>query len=95
MAEKGAIGVPSGAGMKDALVDFGLGMGGGLVGALGQSLGGGSGFIANLIGAIFAGSIIKGTRGEILATMMGYFAFANLATSSPSAATTSSSRPVV
>ncbi len=92
MRQAGAIGVPSGAGMKDALVDFGLGMGGALVYALGQSLGG-NGFIGALLGAVLAGSVIKGTRGEIIATILGFQALSGLAASS--SGSTAASRPVV
>jgi hypothetical protein len=91
---KGAVGIPSGSGIKDAAVDFGLGMGGALVVALSQSFLG-SGFIGAIGGALLAGSMIKGVRGEILATMLGFTALAGMTAASSNSSSGQSSRPVV
>ena len=64
-------GMPSAGGLKTALIDYGLGVGGGLIYALGRALTG-SGLIGGLVGAALAGSVIKGTRGTILATNLGF-----------------------
>lgn len=66
-----AIGLPSGGGLKDAMVDYGLGAAGGIVYALSTALTG-SGLLGGLIGAGLAGSIVKGTRGTVLATTLGF-----------------------
>ena len=55
-----AIGMPSGSGIKESLIDYGLGAGGGVVYALSNALTG-SGLLGGLLGAALAGSIIKGT----------------------------------
>lgn len=69
MAEK--IGTPSTGGMKSALTDFAIGAAGGFLydvatGILGNGLFGG------LAGAALAGSMVKGVRGEIIATTLGF-----------------------
>jgi len=65
------IGVPSIGGVKEAMIDYGLGAGGGIVYALSTALTG-SGLIGGLVGAGIAGSVIKGTRGSTIATMLGF-----------------------
>lgn len=65
------IGMPSGSTLKEAMIDYALGAGGGIVYALSTALTG-SGLIGGLIGAGLAGSIIKGTRGTVLATTLGF-----------------------
>lgn len=57
--------------MKDALIDYGLGAGGGIVYAISRALTG-SGLIGGLVGAALAGSIIKGTRGTVISTILGF-----------------------
>lgn len=65
------IGVPSMGGVKEAMIDYALGAGGGIVYALSTALTG-SGLIGGLVGAGVAGSVIKGTRGSTIATMLGF-----------------------
>jgi hypothetical protein len=64
------------AGFKDSMIDFGLGAGGAIVYSLISSLLG-SGLIGGLVGAGIAGSVIKGTRGTVLATTLGFNALLN------------------
>lgn len=66
-----AIGMPSGSSIKESLIDYGLGAGGGVVYALSNALTG-SGLLGGLLGAALAGSIIKGTRGTVIATVLGF-----------------------
>ena len=70
-----SIGVPTLSGMKNAFMDAAVGAGGGLVMALSQAIFG-SGLIGALVSILLAGSVVKGTRGQILATMAGYSLFA-------------------
>lgn len=79
-----SIGMPSAGGLKEALIDYGLGAGGGIVYALSTALTG-SGFLGGLIGAGLAGSIIKGTRGTAIATILGFMTIVG-GLSQPSAA---------
>jgi len=71
------IAVPSVKGVKGAVTDYGLGAAGGLVFGLSRMILG-SGFLGSLIAAAVAGSAIKGTRGETIATVSGYMAMADL-----------------
>lgn len=66
-----SIGIPSARGMKSAFTDFAIGAGGGLVYTLAQALFG-SGLIGALAAPVLAGSIIKGSRGQILSTIAGF-----------------------
>jgi hypothetical protein len=66
-----SIGVPTMGGVKSSLIDYAYGAGGGLVYSLASSLLG-SGFIGSLASAAIAGSVIKGIRGEMIATMLGF-----------------------
>jgi hypothetical protein len=75
MGVGGSIGVPSVRGMKDAFIDYAVGAGGGLLMALSRSIFG-NGLIGSLAAPVLAGSIIKGSRGQILATVAGYSLFA-------------------
>lgn len=63
--------MPTGSGMKNALVDYGLGLTAGIVYSLSQAFTG-SGLIGGIIGAIAAGSIVKGERGTAIATTLGF-----------------------
>ncbi len=65
------VGIPTMRGMGSAMVDYGVGLGGGLLYALIASLFG-SGFWGGLIGAAIAGATIKGQRGTAIATMLGF-----------------------
>lgn len=71
--------MPSKSGLKDALVSYAVGAGGGLMYALSNAMFG-TGFFGGLIGALAAGSFIKGTRGETLATVLGFQSLAGLST---------------
>lgn len=88
--EKGLVGVPTAGGVKDALKDFGVGAIGGLLFLLASRLFGGLGVIA---APLIAGSMIKGDRGKVIATIAGFMLFAMAATgTSNNASSTSSSR---
>lgn len=92
---KGSIGVPSMGGMKNALIDAAIGAGGGFVMMLSKALFG-SGLIGALIAAVLGGSVIKGTRGTVLATVAGAMMFSGMGgASSASASSTSTSRGVM
>jgi len=66
-----SIGVPTMGGVKASLIDYAYGAGGSLVYSLVSSLLG-SEFIGSLASAAIAGSVIKGIRGETIATMLGF-----------------------
>lgn len=71
---KGAkIGMPTFPGIKGALIDYAIGAGGGLFYMLSRAILG-SGLIGGLLGAGIAGAAVKGTRGEIIATILGFMA---------------------
>jgi len=63
--------MPSVRGMRDSFIDYGLGAAGGLVYAISTALTG-SGLVGGLLGAVAAGSIIKGDRGTVISTMLGF-----------------------
>ena len=69
MTEK--IGIPTVSGLKNSLIDYAVGMGGGLIFAMSQAVTG-SGLIGGLIGAGIAGSVVKGNRGTAIATVLGF-----------------------
>lgn len=79
-----SVGVPTTGGFKDAMVDYGYGFGGGLLYALSSSLFG-SGLIGGLLGAGIAGSVIRGTRGTVLATVLGFQTIVGAASAQPAA----------
>lgn len=70
MSEK-KVGMPSMGGVKGALIDYAVGAGGGVVYAISKAVTG-SGFLGGLVGAGLAGSVIKGTRGTTIATILGF-----------------------
>lgn len=72
------IGVPSMGGIGSAMVDYGVGLAGGLVFALSTALTG-SGLIGGLLGAALAGSVVKGDRGTAIATVLGFSTIAGAA----------------
>ena len=88
MAKK--IGMPSKSGFKGSLVDYAVGAGGGLLYAIGTSVFG-SGLIGGLLGAGIAGSVIKGERGMVLATVLGFQSIVS-AQASPASADSSDVR---
>lgn len=63
--------MPTGSGFKDSMVDYGVGLLGGVGYALGSNLLG-SGLIGSLLTAGLVGSMVKGTRGTAIATMLGF-----------------------
>lgn len=65
------VGVPTVSGVKDAAVDFAIGMGGGVLYALSTAILG-SGLFGGLLGAGIAGGALKGARGTALATILGF-----------------------
>ena len=65
------IGMPSVSGVKSSMINYGVGLAGGLVFALSTAFTG-SGLLGGLIGAGIAGSVIKGNRGETIATILGF-----------------------
>ena len=67
MPEK-SIGVPTASGIGSAFKDFGVGAAGGAAAGLAMRLFGGWGLLA---APLLAGSIVKGDRGKIIATMFG------------------------
>lgn len=67
IAEK-SIGVPTGKSLGDAFKDFGIGAAGGAVAGVATRIFGGWGLLA---APLLAGSIVKGDRGTIIATMFG------------------------
>tara|TARA_Y100000310_G_scaffold343565_1_gene451834 strand:- start:2558 stop:2803 length:246 start_codon:yes stop_codon:yes gene_type:complete len=58
-------------GVQDSLIDYAVGLGGGVIYALSASMLG-SGLIGGLIGAGVAGSVVKGPRGTAIATILGF-----------------------
>jgi len=69
MPEK--VGMPTMGGVKNSMIDYAVGLGGGLIYALSTAFTG-SGLIGGLIGAGLAGSVVKGTRGTAIATVLGF-----------------------
>jgi len=90
------IGVPTVKGVGGALADFAYGLGGGVVYALATSLFGNS-LIGGALGAGLAGSVIKGERGTMLATILGFQGMVGTlgATSQAQATATTDSRGVL
>jgi len=82
LAEK--VGMPTVTGFKDSILDFGVGLGGGILYALSAGFTG-SGLIGGLIGAGLAGSVIKGTRGTAIATILGFQAIVGAASQTQAA----------
>lgn len=63
--------MPTMRGVQDSMMDFGVGLAGGLIYALSTAFTG-SGLLGGLIGAGLAGSIVKGNRGTAIATVLGF-----------------------
>ncbi|OGN99178.1 MAG: hypothetical protein A2Y89_03100 [Chloroflexi bacterium RBG_13_51_18] len=80
---KNMVGVPTMGGIGDAFKDFGVGALGGLVFLLAYRIFGGLGMLA---APLLAGSMIKGDRGKVIATIAGFalFAFGMLGTTQAS-----------
>jgi hypothetical protein len=64
-------GTPTVSGVKESMIDYGIGFGGGLLYAISTAIFG-SGIIGGLAGAGIAGSVVKGVKGEIIATVLGF-----------------------
>lgn len=91
MMEK--VGVPTVHGIKESMISYALGAGGGLLYGLSSRIFG-SGLIGGLLGAGLAGATIKGTRGEIIATVLGFQTVVQ-AMSQPAQSAEGSVRPVM
>ncbi len=63
--------MPTMGGARSSLADFGVGLAGGAVYALSTAFTG-SGFLGGIIGAVVAGSVVKGVRGTVVATTLGF-----------------------
>jgi len=70
---KEVVGVPTVKGLKDSFKDFGMGLVGGLIFVMALRMFGGLGLLA---APLIAGSVIKGDRGSMIATMSGFMLFA-------------------
>jgi hypothetical protein len=86
--------MPSAGGIRTSLIDYALGAGGGLLYALSVGLLG-SGLIGGLIGAVLAGSMIKGERGTAIATILGFMTIAGGLSGGSASATTTNQRAVM
>ena len=64
------VGIPTARGMMSSVGDFAYGAGGQLVYNIVTRFTG-SGLLGGVAGAAVAGSVVKGTRGEVIATVMG------------------------
>jgi len=71
--KKGAIGIPTVKGLGSTFKSFGIGVIGGLVFLLAYQL---FGFLGVLAAPLLAGTMIKGERGETIATMSGFLLLA-------------------
>ena len=69
------VGVPTVGGVKSSMTDYAYGAGGGILYSLASSITG-SGLIGGLVSAGLAGSMIKGERGKMIATMLGFMTIA-------------------
>jgi len=81
------VGMPTMAGVQSSLMDYAVGLGGGVIFALSQAFLG-SGLIGGLIGAGVAGSVVKGPRGTAIATILGFQSIVGSIGQSAQAATT-------
>lgn len=88
------VGVPTVSGLKNSMISYALGLGGGLLYSLSVAIFG-SGLIGGLLGAGIAGATIKGTRGEIIATVLGFQSVIGASTSSSTSADTLNSRGII
>lgn len=77
MPKETAIGVPTAGGVSSAFGDYFTGALGGLLVSLSQRFLG-VGFLGSLLAPIIASAAIKGTRGQMLATVAGFFGAASL-----------------
>lgn len=80
------IGTPTKKGLKDSAVNYGVGLGAGLLYKIVTSLTG-SGLLGGLAGAVVTGSIVKGERSDTITTILG---FQSIAGGNPTTATATS-----
>ena len=80
------VGVPTFSGIKESMITYALGVGGGLLYGISTSIFG-SGLIGGLLGAGIAGAAIKGVRGEMISTMLGFMTVIGSMGASASAST--------
>ena len=66
-----AVGVPAIGGLRSSAMDFGVGALGGLIFQIGTSIFGNS-ILGGLASAAAAGAVVKGPRGQIVATVAGF-----------------------
>ena len=83
------IGMPTVSGVKNAAIDYAVGIGGGLLYALSVGFTG-SGLFGGLLGAGIAGSVIKGARGTAIATILGFNTIVGAASSQSASASRAS-----
>ena len=67
------VAVPNARGLMDAGGDYAYGLVGGVIYDAASKFTG-SGLVGSAIAAVVAGSVIKGTRGEVIAVMAGFAA---------------------
>ena len=65
------IGVPTFTGIRESMLSYALGLGGGLLYGISTAVVG-SGLVGGLLGAGIAGAAIRGVRGEIISTVLGF-----------------------
>ena len=88
------VGVPTFSGIKESMISYALGLGGGLLYGISTSIFG-SGLIGGLLGAGIAGAAIKGVRGEIIATVLGFQTVVASMSGAASASSTQNQRAVI
>ncbi len=65
------VGLPTFSGIKESMMTYAIGLGGGILYGLSSAVFG-SGLLGGLLGAGVAGAAIKGVRGEIISTVLGF-----------------------
>ena len=88
------VGVPTFSGIKESMISYALGLGGGLLYGISTSIFG-SGLIGGLLGAGIAGAAIKGVRGEIISTVLGFQTVVSAVSGATSAQNTSTQRGMI
>jgi len=88
------VGVPTFSGIKESMISYAIGAGGGILYGLSTAIFG-SGLIGGLIGAGIAGAAIKGVRGEIISTVLGFQTIVGAMSQTASADNTENSRAVL
>ena len=73
------IGVPTVSGLKGAGIAYALGAGGGAIYGISKNALG-KGLVGSIAGTLLAGSVIKGSQGEMIATILGFEAFKEMST---------------